>query len=207
MALQPVGPLPASTYWRRRVVVLACVLLLLLVVSKACGGSPKKEALTGAAGSPSPTPSRVTVVAPSKASAPPASSSPAPLQTCRDAVLQVTAESDAATYPGGASPRFTLTVRNLGSVACRRSLGPGAVELRVFSGEDRIWSSDDCNSSKDQGVLTLPAGAARATNVAWSGKRTKPGCVIGAAAQPGTYRVSARVGDIVRQGSVFRVTG
>jgi hypothetical protein len=120
--------------------------------------------------------------------------------------MQITAESDAIVYPGGAAPRFTLTVRNIGSVACRRALGPGAVELRVFSGEDRIWSSDDCNTSKDQGVLTLPAGAARATTVQWPGKRTKPGCVLGDTAQPGTYRVSARVGDIVRQGSVFRIT-
>jgi hypothetical protein len=206
MALQPVGPLPASTYWRRRVILLLGVLVLLLVVSKACDGSPKNEALQGPASSPSPSPSRVTVVAPTKPATSPSPSSPAPLQSCRDAVLQVTAESDAAAYASGASPRFTLTVRNIGSVACRRALGPGAVELRVLSGEDRIWSSDDCNSSKDQGVLTLPAGAARATTVAWSGKRTRPGCVIGEVAQPGTYRVSARVGDIVRQGSVFRVT-
>jgi hypothetical protein len=121
-------------------------------------------------------------------------------------VLQVTVESDADTYKSGAAPRFTLTVRNIGSVACRRELGPGAVELRVFSGEDRIWSSDDCNESKEQGVQTLPAGAARATTVQWGGKRTRPGCETGDTAQPGTYRVSARVGDLVRQGSVFQVT-
>ncbi|MDT7548111.1 MAG: hypothetical protein QOE84_505 [Actinomycetota bacterium] len=206
MALQPVGPLPASTYWRRRVVLAVCVVLLLLVGAKACGGSSKQQTLSGP--SPSPSPSRATTPArPSVSPSVAAPSSPAPLQTCRDTVLQVTAESDAAAYPSGAAPRFTLTVRNIGSVACRRALGPGAVELRVFSGEDRIWSSDDCNESKDQGVLTLPAGVARATTVQWAGKRTKPGCVAGETAQPGTYRVSARVGDLIRQGSVFRITG
>ena len=128
------------------------------------------------------------------------------MQNCRDTVLQVTTESDAEAYPSGGTPRFTLTVRNIGSVACRRALGPDAVELRVFSGEDRIWSSDDCNDAKGQGVLTLKPGEAQALTVRWPGKRTKPGCDIGEVAQPGTYRVSARVGSIVRQGSVFRIT-
>jgi hypothetical protein len=208
MALQPLGPLPASTYWRRRVVLLASVVLLVLIVSKACGGTPKRESLAGPSPTPRPTATQITVVAPvtPSAAAPAPTSAPA-LQNCRDSVLQVTAESDATSYPSGAAPRFTLTVRNIGSAACRRALGPGAVELRVFSGEDRIWSSDDCNDSKDQGVLTLPAGEARATTVSWPGKRTKPGCESGDKAQPGTYRVSARVGDVIRQGSVFRITG
>ncbi|MDT7573255.1 MAG: hypothetical protein QOE05_3429 [Actinomycetota bacterium] len=211
MALQPVGPLPASTYWWRRVVVLVGVLLVLLVLLKACGGdSPKKnDSLAGPAPSSSPSPTAASSPAPAASASSPtptASPTPAALQTCRDSVLQVTVESDADSYKSGAAPRFTLTVRNIGSVACRRALGPDAVELRVFSGEDRIWSSDDCNEAKGQGVLTLPAGAARATTVQWGGKRTKPGCETGDTAQPGTYRVSARVGDLVRQGSVFQVT-
>lgn len=204
MGMQPVGPLPASTYWRRRVFLLVVLVVVLLLLAKACGGDPKKDSLSGSAASPRPSASASTQpsVAPS-----PAPASPAPLQTCRDTVLQVTAESDAEAYASGAAPKFTLTVRNVGSVACRRALGPDAVELRVFSGEDRIWSSDDCNKGKGQGVLTLAPGAGNAMTVQWGGKRTKPGCDIGDVAQPGTYRVSARVGDIVRQGSVFRMTG
>jgi hypothetical protein len=209
MALQPVGPLPASTYWRRRVLLVVLLVVVLLVLLKACGGDSKKDTLSGPGSSPTPTPTAAASEQPSAApsvTVSPAPPSPAPLQTCRDAVLQVTAESDAESYASGAAPKFTLTVRNIGSVACRRALGPGAVELRVFSGEDRIWSSDDCNDAKGQGVLTLAPGAARALSVQWSGKRTKPGCETGDPAQPGTYRVSARVGTIVRQGSVFRFT-
>jgi hypothetical protein len=209
MALQPLGPLPASTYWRRRVLLLVIVLIVLLVGAKACSHTPKKDSLSGPAASPTPSVTPSVAASPTASVTPSSAASPSPaaLLTCRDTVLQITAESDAQTYPSGGAPRFTLTVRNIGSVACRRALGPGAVELRVFSGEDRIWSSDDCNEAKDQGFLTLPAGAARATTVQWAGKRTKPGCQTGATAQPGTYRVSAKVGDIVRQGSVFRITG
>ncbi|MDX6199035.1 MAG: hypothetical protein QOJ79_2186 [Actinomycetota bacterium] len=206
MALQPVGPLPASTYWRRRVLVLVVVVVGVLVVAKACGSDPKPETLSGAKPSPSPSASPSAQQSPVTTGSP-APPTPAPLQTCRDTVLQVTAESDAESYPSGGAPKFTLTVRNIGSVACRRALGPDAVELRVLSGEDRIWSSDDCNTAKGQGVMTLKPGEAQALSVRWPGKRTKPGCDVGDVAQPGTYRVSARVGDIVRQGSVFRITG
>jgi hypothetical protein len=205
MALQPVGPLPASTYWRRRVLILVAAVIVLLVLLKACGDDTKKETLSGPGASPTPSPSAAASSSPSPSPSP-VSPSPAPILTCRDTVLQVTAESDAESYPSGGAPRFTLTVRNIGSVACRRALGPDAVELRVFSGEDRIWSSDDCNTAKGQGVMTLKPGEAQALTVRWPGKRTKPDCDIGNVAQPGTYRVSARVGSIVRQGSVFRIT-
>ena len=205
MAMQPVGPLPASTYWRRRVFLLVLLVVVALVLLKACGGDDDKGSPRSSGSSPTPSPVASVTPSPSVAASP-SPPAPAPLQTCRDTVLQVTTESDAESYPSGGAPRFTLTVRNIGSVACRRALGPDAVELRVFSGEDRIWSSDDCNDAKGEGVLTLKPGEAQALTVRWPGKRTKPDCDVGEVAQPGTYRVSARVGSIVRQGSVFRIT-
>lgn len=206
MALQPHGPLPASTYWRRRLVLLAVLVLLLLLALRACGGGddPKPRSLAVPRATPT---AKASPAAPTPvATTPSARPTPAPVKPCSDAVLQVTTEADATAYKSGAAPRFTLTVRNTGTVACTRALGPDAVELRVLSGEDRIWSSDDCNEAKGAGVLTLPAGQARATTVQWSGKRTRPGCDVGEVAQPGTYRVMTRVGDLVRQGSVFRIT-
>jgi len=215
MALSPVGPLPASTYWRRRVVLLLAVVLLLVLSMKAFGGSSDNPALraqttptarpsASAAASPTPSPSASPAAV---ASAPAAAASPAVTPVCGDAALQVTVVADASSYQKGAAPRFTLSVVNTGTHSCRRALGPDAVELRVLSGEDRIWSSDDCSKGTGQGVLELAPGDARQLTVQWPGKRTKPGCTTGDTAAPGTYRVSARVGAIVRQGSVFRITG
>jgi hypothetical protein len=208
MALSPVGPLPASTYWRRRLVVLTALIAVVLLARMAFGGgsaanppataASPRPTLSSSAPSPSPSPA---------AAAPAAAPAPAVAPACGDAALQVTAVADANSYAKGAAPRFTLSVVNTGTVACRRALGPDAVELRVFSGEDRIWSSDDCSKGTGQGVLELPPGEPRQLTVQWPGKRTKPGCVTGDTAAPGTYRVSARVGAIVRQGSVFRITG
>jgi hypothetical protein len=207
MALQPTGPLPASTYWRRRVLLLVAVVVLLVLGVKACtGDDPEGSLKAGATASPSPSAAPSPSASASAAPSPAASPSPAPVPACGDAALQVTVESDATAYPKGAAPRFTLSVVNTGTRSCRRALGPGAVELRVFSGEDRIWSSDDCSKGTGQGILELAPKEARQLTVQWPGKRTKPGCKTGDTAQPGTYRVSARVGDIVRQGSVFRVT-
>ena len=215
MALQPRGPLPASTYWRRRVIVLVVGLLAVFLLLRAWGGDGDGESLTSAgatpSASPSAAPSRPASAAPMGPSAQPpappsAPPSPAPVPACGDAALQVRVESDAEAYKKGAAPRFVLSVVNTGPVPCRRALGPGAVELRVFSGEDRIWSSDDCSKGTGQGILELAPNDARQLTVQWPGKRTKPGCKLGETAQPGTYRVSARVGDIVRQGSIFRIT-
>lgn len=213
MALQPVGPLPASTYWRRRLGLGGALLVALLLVLRACAGGADRPAPAAAPGplssaTPSATPSAAASAAPSAAASP--SASPRPTSTvppvCGDAALRVTVEADARSYRSGTAPRFTLTVANAGPVPCRRALGPDVVEIRVLSGSDRIWSSDDCSTAKGQGVLLLGAGEARAMTVQWPGKRTAPGCRTGAMARPGTYRVSARVGPIVRQGTVFQIT-
>jgi hypothetical protein len=208
MALQPVGPLPASTYWRRRAVLLGTVVVMLLLV-KSCGGSAPEKTGTGqpgagpAASSAAAAPSSP---APAPASAPPATAAPATVPTCPDGVLDVTTVADTTSFRTGGAPRFTLTVRNTGTTPCQRALGPGAVQLQVVSGQDRIWSSTDCSPGTAQTVLTLTPGTARATTVQWPGRRTRPGCVVGATAQPGTYRVIARLGELVRTGSVFRIT-
>jgi len=212
MALSPVGPLPASTYWRRRLVLLLAVVVLLVLAMKAFGGNDPKESLAaGTAPTARPTasasPAAAPTPSPTASPTPAAPASPAVPPACGDAALQVTVESDAGSYPKGAAPRFTLSVVNTGTRSCRRALGPDAVELRVFSGEDRIWSSDDCSKGTGQGILELAPGDARQLTVQWPGKRTKPGCTTGDTAAPGTYRVSARVGAVVRQGSVFRITG
>ncbi|MCU1594705.1 MAG: hypothetical protein JWO12_2097 [Frankiales bacterium] len=199
MALNPVGPLPASTYWRRRAVLLIGLVLVLLVL-KSCasgGDSPKKKTST----TPRPTPS-VSRSATPVTTKPPAAAG----GLCADAALTVTATTDADTYGLGATPKITLSVKNSGATACRRDLGAGAIELLVFSGEDRIWSSDDCSPSKAVSVVTLPPGGSQAVVKTWSGKRSKPGCTgTEAAASVGTYKVVSRVGTLRQDGQVFRL--
>lgn len=202
MALHPVGPLPASTYWRRRV-VLFVGLIVLLLLAKSCtgGGSPDKAAVVKPR--PSSTPS--VTPAPIRATSTPA---PVALATCADASLQLTTSTDASAYPVGGAPKLTLSVKNSSVRACRRDLGSGAVELLVFSGADRVWSSDDCGSGKSVALTTLAPAGSQAVVLTWAGKRSKPGCSGSREqAKPGTYRVVARVGTLRVEGAVFRFTG
>jgi hypothetical protein len=207
MALNPVGPLPAATYWRRRAVLLLGVVVLLLLLRSCAGGgsSPKKDALSG---TPKPTATKPVTVAP-RTPAPstkPAPSTPpattAPL--CTDAQLTLTVSTDAASYGPGATPRITLSAKNTSATACRRDVGAGAVELQVFSGADRIWSSDDCSPSKATALALLAPGGSQAVVKTWPGRRSTPQCAGSQAkAEPGTYVVTARLGTLKKSSSSF----
>lgn len=222
MALHPVGPLAAGTYWRRRALI-GGVLLLVLVLLKACtgGGSANKDALAGAQPTPTrtavptrrPTPTvttpvRATPTATATATTTAtATASAGPVGSCPDSALVLVASADAPSYPTGASPLLRLSIRNGGRVACRRNVGSRAVELRILSGSDRIWSSDDCAKGGSLDPVLLQPGETRSTSVVWSGRRSQPGCGGSAApAQPGTYLVFARVGTLTRSGGSFALT-
>lgn len=205
--LRPVGPLPAATYWTRRAVVLAALLLLLLAL-RACTGGDDPETLDQAAVAPSASSS----VAASGPASPSAAASPSPSPSpsvvpCPDASVSVTAEAAKDAYPAGGAVVLRLTVRNTGTVACLRPLGQGAVELTVFSGSDRIWSSDDCRPGGPAGPVQLAPGQARTQTVTWPGKRSRPGCKGKAEpGEAGTYRVVGRAGEVRSPAGAFRLT-
>ena len=93
-------------------------------------------------------------------------------------------------------------------MACRRDLGPRAVELVVTSGADRVWSSADCSPGGSQGTITLPPGQADGQALTWPGTRSEPACAGSrAAAQAGTYRLVAKVGALSSPAFVLRVRG
>lgn len=209
MVLHPVGPLPASTYWRRRLVLLVGLVVLLLLLRSCTGGSPKPASHGGTPRpSSSPTATATATPAPSRSAGP----SPSPTQaagplTCPDQSLTLGVTPATTTAPAGSTIRFTLTVKNTGAVACRRDLGGGALEVLVYSGTDRIWSSDDCSTDKSRSVQTLPAGGSLQSTQSWGGKRSAPGCPAGEpVARNGTYTVRARVGTLRSGTSVFRLT-
>lgn len=226
MALHPVGPLPAAHYWRRRA-VLGVVVLLVLLLLRSCigGGAANKNALVAAVptqtptqaatptasptpaptvtATPRPTTTGATTATPSVAATP----STGPVESCPDSVLVVVASADAPSYAVGAQPVLRLSVRNGSRVACRRNFGGAAIELRVLSGNDRLWSSDDCTTGGLLGPVVLQPGETRSTSLVWSGRRSLPGCGGDKAlAQPGTYRVFARVGTLTRDGGSFTMT-
>lgn len=201
---RPVGPEPASTYWQRRAVVATgLVLALALGSSVLTGGGDEPDELAQA---PRPTPSATSAGV--LASPTPSASPSAAVAICQPEALTIEAVTDAESYAVGATPRLTLRVTNTGTAPCTRDLGQAAVELVVFSGRDRIWSSDDCAPGGPKDVTTLEPGTPAVQRVTWNGRRSRPGCAgEKEQAAAGTYRVQGRVGQLREQGAVFRLTG
>lgn len=194
---RPVGPEPAQTYWLRRALVAAGVLVVLALLVSAVGAVTGGSDTVAAVARPTPS------VVPSPQVSPSPSQGP-----CDPDALKLAATADRESYPVGGTPRFTLNVTNTGTAPCMRDLGQAAVEIAVFSGSDRIWSSDDCAPGGALAVRTLQPGKAETVATTWQGTRSEPDCKgTQAAASAGTYRVDGRVGQLRFQGQTFRLTG
>jgi hypothetical protein len=173
--MHPTGPQPPKVYWVRRALVLGVIVLLLVAVAWLLGGrgGAATGALSGPSASPSPshpaatshaptpTPTTATSRTPSasastttRSAAPTVAATPA----CTTSQLTVTASTDAASYPVGATPHLRMRIENTSSKACTRDLGAAQNELTITSGSAHVWSSDDCNPGGTPQVETLAPG-------------------------------------------------
>lgn len=208
MRLQPVGPLPARTYWLRRSVLLAGLILLVLVPVKACaGGDDAQSEGLNSAPMPATTPQVSAADRPAASARPTSSPVADAVAACSTrGGVRVQASADARRYPVNGAARFTLTVTNTGSLPCRIGLGQRSLELRVASGQDRIWSSNDCAPGGPVGLSTLAAGEQFQTGLTWSLTRSSPGCEgERSAVLPGTYVLAARAGELFSPQVRFQV--
>lgn len=230
--LDPVGPLPASVYWRRRAVALAAVIVALLLLWAVLpgGGDDRTRNTAAAAGSPDPTdpaaaPTELTATAPSddpglpgdgtgagspattpSPSPPPNTHKPPPPRptTCADNAIKVTVGPRSKVYAVGQQPIFDLHVRNISKLACLRDLGAGAQEMAVYRGTQRLWSSNDCYPSPEKKVQLLRPGVTTTASVTWSGKGSRPKCAgQRTVVGPGSYLVVVRVGTAVSRRTPF----
>ena len=192
--LNPVGPEPASVYWRRRIVVILGVLVVLALLwwLISPGGSAQP-----AASSTSPTPlPTLTAASPSASSS--ASGSPAVSgAACLDTDIAVTVTTAQQTYSVGGPVEFVMKISNTGTAACVRDVGPAANTFTVTSGGFDVWSSDACTGTGESQEEEIPVGEAFAVKGTWDGTVTANGC--GASATPaeaGAYQVEATNGAV-----------
>jgi hypothetical protein len=183
----PVGPQPSSTYWRRRLVVglalLALIVIVILLVVRPGGAKP-----TDASADP-----KATSGSEAK---PDSSAAPVAGGACSPSAVKVAAVTDADEYIPDQQPLLSLTVTNTGTTECTFNAGSDVQEYVITSGEDRIWSSKDCQVDAVAAPVTLEPGVAVPTTpFPWDRTRSDPSTCDSANRQSvtgggATYRLS-----------------
>lgn len=136
---------------------------------------------------------------------PSASASPeklGPDDPCDPDDVVVSSDLGHQTYKGGEQPQFRVTVVNTGKRTCAYDVGPKALEMRVTSGSDRVWSSGDCASVSD--ARHLKRGVPYSRTITWDRTRSNSKCHHSdQKAQPGTYVVRLRGDHVKTESHVF----
>ncbi|MDO7868564.1 hypothetical protein [Nocardioides jiangxiensis] len=200
-SMAPRGPLPARVYWVRRGIVLGVALLLVLVVGRLLtGGSDGTDQASGPRDSAQLVGSQT-----SQTTDPTASSSATTATTETTAgtkglpLAEPTGPCDpdkvTVTPVGGkrANDGHVAMILAVGTSeeACTFTFSPESVVVKIESGSDSIWSSQQCSVLPTQDLVVRAAKPAAAT-FTWNGHRSDATCSRSTAwALPGTYHAIA----------------
>ncbi|MDP5227012.1 MULTISPECIES: hypothetical protein [Arthrobacter] len=196
-----------AVYRRRRVVVLGGLLVVLALVAWGFFGVVslvKGAGKSDAAASPTTTTAAASPT--SFASATPSPTSATPV--CDLGKIRVTAGTDKKVYGPKENPVLTLKVTNDGTVACPVNVGTSQMEFLISSGQDRVFSSQDCADKPTDLTKTLAPGASETANFVWQRNRSVEGCKV-VSAVPGaggaTYVFQATLGQVTSPKAIFQL--
>jgi hypothetical protein len=204
---RPRGPLPARVYWTRRLLVVAVAFLLVFGIARLLGssgsGAPEARPVGAAASSSTPATTSLTPQATTGASVPgtggtakqPSSPSPTPLASptgaCSDSDVVATPSVKGTAYAGH-SVVFTMTLTTLSSPACTWEVSSKVMAVKVTSGSDRIWSTQECSGAVPRQSVVVRKDHPVDVSVVWNGQRSDSDCTRSTAwAEPGYYHVIA----------------
>lgn len=114
-----------------------------------------------------------------------------PTGPCQDSDVKVVPAVLDTAY-AGEDVRLTLKLRTFESPACNWEVSAESVAVKLTSGNDRIWSSQECPAVVPTESVILRKRPATLVDVVWSGRRSDAECSrLTQWAQPGWYHVSA----------------
>lgn len=210
---RPKGPLPPRVYWVRRFLVLGVALAMVFGISRLLGSSPgvpdahaaRPVSATASSSAATPGPTE----APTTSAASPGarqgtvgtSDRPTPRKTktplavptgpCIDSDVNVEPDLERDAI-AGTKVTFVLNLTTERSPACTWTVSADTVVLRLTSGTDRIWSSQDCPSSVPRQRVVLRKDQVTTVDVAWNGQRSDADCSRTTSwAFPGFYNATA----------------
>ena len=115
---------------------------------------------------------------------------PTPTSVCANEDVVVTPSADGA--EAGTRVQLVLTLRTRATPACTWQVSPDSVTLKITSGSDDIWSSQQCPKAVPTQDVILYRDTDTAVPVVWSGRRSDEECSrLTESAMPGWYHVAA----------------
>ncbi|MFV2197134.1 hypothetical protein [Nocardiopsis sp. LOL_012] len=100
-------------------------------------------------------------------------------------------EEDRQVYGSGQEPGFRITVVNTEEQTCTVDVGPEAMEIRIHSGDDRIFSTADCvgkGAASDE--QRISRGVPYEHTFTWGRERSFTDCRDATGTRPGWYRAN-----------------
>jgi hypothetical protein len=183
-------------YWTRRLLLVAVAFALVFGVAHLLGGTT--GGTTAGANGPAPRPvgaqaattTSAPALAPASPSMSPAETSPAsPAATgsaTSTALAQPTgrcANSDILAVPTVSSPAYAgkpvaldLSLTTKQSPACDWTVGPDSLVVKVTSGTDRIWSTQDCVDAVARRDVVVRRDHPVTVTVVWNAHRSDADC-------------------------------
>lgn len=145
--------------------------------------SPSESPTPSQSPTPSHSPSRSASSSPSPSSTTGKSASSKPtdkpatpaVTACTADDLKSTIKSKGHDVKIGAKVTFDVTYTNSSKQSCTVSVSPDTYQLTIYSGTDRIWSTEDCVRLVRSAKVTLKPGHAVGWSITWNGKRSQQG--------------------------------
>ncbi|MBS0023998.1 hypothetical protein [Microbacterium paraoxydans] len=154
----------AAVYRRRRLVVLLGLILVLAVIGVSVWLLVARPWAAATDATPAPTSTATSGATPpatgsaSPEPTPSASETPG-VVACQAKDIEVTAVTDADTYPAGVNPQLSISLTNKGTTDCTIDVGSSTQVFMVSSGADVWWRSTDCQENPSSMIATLTAGS------------------------------------------------
>lgn len=210
---RPRGSLPARVYWVRRTLVLAVALGLVFGIAQLLDGAgdPSNDSARVVGADRAATDSAPAAVSTAdstptadrsadstrsgagKQRKPKKTETPLAVPTgpCRSSDVVVTPKVRASAHAGRVV-RLRLKLTSREAEACTWTVSPEALVVKITSGEDRIWSSQDCPAAVPQADVVVRKQVPAKVDMGWRGQRSDSTCSRQAGwALPGFYHVEA----------------
>jgi hypothetical protein len=114
-----------------------------------------------------------------------------PTGPCANSDIVVTPSVRGQAY-AGRPVRFAITLTTRTSPACTWDVTAGSLAVRLTSGSDRIWSTQDCVGAVPRQSVVVRRDHPVAVTVGWNGQRSDAECTRYTPwAEPGYYHVVA----------------